>query len=242
MSDLIVGNLCDTKYPYRATPVLVSDEVHMIETAVPYSIALKERPSPDHDIIIPGYTEQDSAPSEETYFYVDHNSSLIYFYSSEAGKSVAVTYYGMGSPIIAGDVNRFALFLDNMKPALFSFLAEALSGSRIRLYGGKFVDSVTGNTVNTKKELFVDFGKNGNYELGLITAGYSKKLLVGVDVSTLLVAVIEGDEIANKDAAILPSFTSDFRPVVIVSVAGNSDGFVEPIAQSDIVVVKNCFI
>lgn len=242
MSDLIVENLCDIKYPYRATPVLVSNEAHTIKTAIPYSIALKEKPSPDHDIIISGYTEQDSAPSAATYFYVDYSSSLIYFFSSEAGESITVTYHGTGSPIIAGDMNRFSLFLDNMKSALFSFLVEVLSGSSVRLYGGKFVDSVTGNTVNTKKELFIDFGENGNYELGLITAGYSKKLLVGIDVSALLVAVIEGDEVANKDAAILPSFTSDFRPVVIVNVIGNSDGFIMPIVQSDIFVIKNCFV
>jgi hypothetical protein len=127
VSDLIVENLCDTKYPYRPTPILVSDEAHTIESSVPYSISLKEKPSPDHDIIIPGYTEQDSAPSEATYFYVDYSASLIYFFSSEASESITVTYFGMGSPIIAGDVNRFSLFLDNMKSALFSFLVEALS-------------------------------------------------------------------------------------------------------------------
>jgi hypothetical protein len=242
VSDLIVENLCDTKYPYRPTPILVSDEAHTIESSVPYSISLKEKPSPDHDIIIPGYTEQDSAPSEATYFYVDYSASLIYFFSSEASESITVTYFGMGSPIIAGDVNRFSLFLDNMKSALFSFLVEALSGSRVRLYGGRFVDSVTGNTINTKKELFIDFGENGNYELGPITAGYSKKVLIGVDVSTLQIAVVEGIEAEKRDAALIPSFASDFRPVAIITVTGDSNGFVLPIVQSDILVVRNFLI
>ena len=240
MSDLIVQNLCDTKYPYRATPVLVSGEVHTIESAVPYSITLKEKPSTDHAVTIPDYTESDSAPSAATFFYVDYNTSIIYFFSSEAGKSVTVTYFGMGSPIIAGDVNRFSLFLDSLNSALFSFVVEALSGSRVRLYGGKFVDSV--NTIRTKKELFINFGENGNYELGLITAGYSKKLLVGIDVSTSAVAVIEGDEVARRDAALMPSFTADFRPVAIITVTGNSSGFVDSSIQSDIFVVRNFLI
>ena len=243
MSDLIVQqNLCDTKYAYRATPVLISGESHTVETDIPYSISLKEKPSQDHDITIPGYTESDSAPSSATSFYVDYESSLVYFYSTEAGESVAVTYYGSGSPIIAADANRFALFLDSMKPALFSFLVEALTGTRARLYGGKFIDSVTGNEINTKSEIFLDFGENGNNELGLITAGYSKKILIGIDVSTLAVDIIEGDEVVNIDAATPPSFISDFRPVAIVSVTGDSDGFILGIVQSDIIVVRNFLV
>ena len=242
MSDLIVQNLCDTKYPYRATPVLISGEAHTIETAIPYSISLKEKPSPVHAVTIPGYTESDSAPSAATLFFVDYGASVIYFYSSQAGESVSVTYHGTGSPIIAGDVNRFSLFLDSLNSALFSFVVEALSGSRVRLYGGKFVDSVTGNTIRTKKELFINFGENGNYELGLITGTYSKKILVGIDVSTSAVAIIEGNEVARRDAALMPSFTSDFRPVAIITVTGNSNGFVDSIIQSDIFVVRNFLI
>lgn len=242
MSDLIVENLCDIKYPYRTTPVLISGESHTIEASIPYSISLKEKPSTDHPITISGYTESDSAPSVATSFYVDYNASVIYFFSTKSGESVSVDYHGTGSPITAGDLNRFSLFLDNIKTCLFSFVVEALSGSRVRIYGGKFVDSVSGDTINEQKELFVDFGENGNYELGLITAGYSKKVLIGVDVSTLLIAVVEGAEVEKKDAALLPSFASSFRSVVIISVTGGSNGFVLPIAQSDIITVRNCLI
>lgn len=242
MSDLIVENLCDIKYPYRTMPVLIEGESHTIEASIPYSISLKEKPSADHPVAISGYTESDSAPSTDTSFYVDYNASVIYFFSTKSGESVSVDYYGTGSPITAGDLNRFSLFLDNIKTCLFSFVVEALSGSRVRVYGGKFVGSVSGDTINAQKELFVDFGENGNYELGLITAGYSKKVLVGIDISTLIVAVIEGPETERRGAALTPSFESTFRPVVVIAVTGDNDGFVLPIVQSDILVVRNFLV
>lgn len=239
MSDLIIENLCDTKYPYRADLLSIQDEEHTVETDIPYSISLKEKPSSDYPVTVSGYTESDSAPSVATTFYVDYDASLIYFFSTEAGETVAVSYYGMGSPIVAGDANRFSLFIDNLYSALFSFRVESLSGCRVRIYGGKFVDSVTGNTISTKKELFMDFGINGNFQLSVMSSGYFKRVLIGVNVSTSEIAVIEGDEVPKYDAAIIPSYTSVFRPAAIITV-GESNGSISDIVQSDIIPVLNC--
>lgn len=240
MSDLIIENLCDSKCSYRTEPVFIQDESYTIESDIPYSISLKEKPSSDYAVIVPGYNESDCAPSVATDFYVDYNASLIYFFSTEAGKEMLVTYYGTGSPIIAGDVNRFSLFFDNLYSVLFSFFVEALSGCRVRVYGGKFVDSVTGNIINTRKELFMDFGANGNFQLSSISAGYFKKILVGIDVSILQIAVIEGVEMLKYEATLTPSYTSVFRPVAIITVA-ESNGSISDIVPSDIIPVRNCF-
>lgn len=236
MADLIIENLCDSKYSYRATPVPIQDEEYTIESDIPYSISLKEKPSPDHSVTVSGYNESDSAPSVATAFYIDYDASLIYFFSTEAGKEVLVTYYGTGSPLIAGDVDRFSLFLDRLYKILFSFSVEALSGCRVRIYGGKFVNSAT---VNTKKELFMDFGTNGNFQLSSMSAGYFKKLLIGIDVSVPQIAVIEGGETPEREAALIPSYTSVFRPVAIVTVS-EDNGSISDIAQSDIISVRNC--
>ena len=237
MPDLIIENLCDSKYSYRTLPVLISNEEYTIETGIPYSISLKEKPSPDHPVTVPGYNESTSAPSVATDFYVDHNASVIYFFSTEAGKAVQVTYYGTGSPIIAGDADRFSLFLDNLYSVLFSFLVEALSGCRVRIYGGK---SVTSNIINTQKELFMDFGLNGNFQLSAMTTGYSKKILIGVNISTSQIVVIEGAEAPKYEGTQIPSYTSVFKPMAIVTVV-ESNGSISDIAQFDMISVCNCF-
>lgn len=236
MSDSIIKNLCDSKYSYRATPVLIQDEEYTIEMDIPYSISLKEKPSSEHSVTISGYTEATSLPSLATDFYVDYNTSIIYFFSTEAGKSVQVTYYGGGSPVIAGDVNRFSLFLDNLYSVLFSFFVEALSGSRVRIYGGKFIESAT---VNTKKELFMDFGTHGNFQLSPMSIGYFKKILIGVNTDTYQIAVIEGAEAPKYEGTQIPSYTDEFKPVAIITVSENNGSLLD-IVQLDIISVRNC--
>lgn len=237
----MISAICIVKYSYRATPVLLQNEEHTVKTGIPYSISLLEKPSLDYSISIPDYTESDCAPSAATEFYVDYNASIIYFFSTEVGKGIQVTYYGTGSPIIASDVNRFSSFLDNLKPTFFSFLVEALSDCRVRLYGGKFVDSVTGNTINIKEELFLNFGPNGNYELCSLSAGYSKKILIGIDISTLQVVVIEGVEAPRYAATLIPSYSPSFKPVACVTVTENNETILD-IAQSDIIPVQNFLV
>lgn len=233
--------ICIVKYPYRDMPVLIQDEEQTIKTNIPYSISLLEKPSQDYAISIPDYTESDCAPSVATDFYVDYIASVIYFFSTEAGKAIQVTYYGTGSPIIANDINRFSSFLEDLKTTFFSFLVEALSGCRVRLYGGNFVDSVTGDTINTKKELFLDFGPNGNYELCSLSGGYSKKILIGIDISTLQVVIVEGTEAPRYEAALIPSYSSSFKPVACITVTENN-GTILDIAQADIIPVQNFLI
>ena len=222
--------LTDIKYAARITPALISAEVHNIDTGIPYSIQLKEKPSEDYDITIPGYTEVTSIPTSATNFYVDYARSIIYFHSSKAGTQALVSYYRTGSPIIAEDVNRFSSFLDNIDVVLFSFLVEALSGSRVRLYGGNFI---YGTTIYPKKELFLDFSENGNYPISL-TAGYFKKLLIGIYLSTQLVGVVAGAESSKYEGARIPTYTSDFRPVAIVTIGSDFN-----ILQKDIISIRN---
>jgi len=230
--------LSDTKYPARVTPVLITDEEHTISTGVPYFVTLKEKPSEDYAITISGYAEVTSIPTAATQFYVDYSKSIIYFNSSKAGVDVSVTYFGGGSPIIADDVNRFSSLLDNLKSALFAFRVEALSGCRVRIYGGRFI---SGTTVYEKKELFMDFGLNGNFLINFNSTGFFKKVLIGINLDTNLIDIVEGDEAPKYDATVIPSFTSTFKPVAIVTVE-ESGGSVADITQSDIIVIRNCFI
>jgi hypothetical protein len=132
-------NICDVKYPIRSTPVSIQEEEHIVSTKNPYCISLKEKPSTDHAVLISGYTEVSSSPTTALNFYVDYEQSKIYFYYTKAGKKMSVNYYGMGSPIAADDLNRFTFFLRDLKPVLFSFKVEALSGSRVRINGGNFI-------------------------------------------------------------------------------------------------------
>ena len=223
----------DIKYAARITPVLISAEVHNIDTGIPYSIQLKEKPSEDYAVTISGYTKVTSIPTSATNFYVDYARSIIYFHSSKAGVQVEVSYWGLGSPIIAEDVNRFSSFLDNIDAVLFSFLVEALSGSRVRLYGGNFI---YGTTIYPKKELFLDFSENGNYPISL-TAGYFKKVLIGIYLSTQLVGVVAGAESSKYEGARIPTYTSDFRPVAIVTIGSDFN-----ILQKDIISIRNFLI
>lgn len=240
MSDSISENLCALKYPYRAEAVLVEDEEYTISMDITYSVALKEKPSSLYPVTVFGYIEVDYMPSAEYTFYVDYETSLIYFCSADKGRGVLVTYYKTGSPIIAQDVNRFSLFLVGLHSVLFSFVVEALTGSRVRIYGGKFVNSVPGDTISTQKELFIDFGVNGNFPLSAMTTGYFKKVLVGVDVAAAQMGIIESAEAPRYNAIILPSYPLTFKPVAIITVA-ESNGAIADITQSDIISVLNCF-
>lgn len=222
--------LTTTKYPRRITSILISNETHTVQTNIPYSVSFLEKPSEDYAVTISGYTEVTSIPTSAAEFYVDFAKSIIYFHSSKAGEIVEVNYYGTGSPIIADDVNRFSSFLNNMKSLFFSFFTEALSGSRVRLYEGKFVyDTV----VYTRKELFMDFSSTGNFPVS-ISAGYFKKVLVGIYLSAQLVAVVEGEEVNRYDGTRLPSYTSDFKPVAIVTVGSGFN-----ILQKDVIPIRN---
>lgn len=223
--------ICELKYPQRSSPVSISGEEHTIKTSVPYSITLKEKPSGDYDITIPGYTESTSAPTSETEFYVDYGLSIIYFHLNKAGEGITVSYYGLGSPIVADDLNRFSTLFTNLKESIFAFRLEAYSGSKVRLYGGKFI---SGTTIYTKKELFLDFGPNGNFALTL-PEGYFKKVLIGIDTTLATIAIEEGTEVLKYDAARIPSsYASDFKPVGIVTVGSDFD-----ISQGDIIPVRN---
>lgn len=222
--------ICDIKYPQRSSPVSVSNEAYTIKTSVPYSITLKEKPSEDYDITIPGYTESTSAPTSETEFYVDHDLSIIYFHLNKAGEDITVSYYGLGSPIIADDLNRFSSLFTNLKDSIFAFRLEAFSGSKVRLYRGKFI---SGTTIYTKKELFLDFGPNGNFAVTL-SDGYFKKILVGIDITLATIATEEGIEVPKYDAAQIPSYASDFKPVGIVTVGSDFD-----VSQGDIIPIRN---
>lgn len=223
--------ICDIKYPQRSSPVSVSGEEHTIKTSVPYSITLKEKPSEDYDITIPGYTESTSAPTSETEFYVDYDLSIIYFHLNKTGEDITVSYYGMGSPIIADDLNRFSTLFTNLKASIFAFRLEAYSGSKIRLYGGKFI---SGTTIYTKKELFLDFGDGGNFAISL-SDGHFKKVLIGIDTTLAEIAIEEGIAVSKYDAARIPSsYASDFKPIGIVTIGSDFN-----ITQSDIIPVRN---
>jgi hypothetical protein len=71
--------ICDIRYTQRAIPVLIQNEEHIIKTDVPFSISLKEKPSEDHFVSVPGYTKITSSPTSGANFYVDYSSSLILF-------------------------------------------------------------------------------------------------------------------------------------------------------------------
>jgi len=223
--------ICDIKYPQRSSAVSISNEEHTIKTSVPYSITLKEKPSEDYDITIPGYTESTSAPTSETEFYIDYDLSIVYFHLNKAGEDITISYYGLGSPIIADDLNRFSSLFANLKDSIFAFRLEAYSGSKVRLYGGKLI---SGTTIYTKKELFLDFGPNGNFAISL-TEGYFKKVLIGIDTTLAEIAIEEGVAVPKYDAARIPSsYSSDFKPVGIVTVGSDFD-----ITQSNIIPVRN---
>lgn len=229
----IASKICDLKYAQRSSPVSISNEEHTVKTSVPYSITLKEKPSKDHDITIPGYTESTSAPTSELEFYVDYDLSIVYFYLIKAGENISVTYYGTGSPVIADDVNRFSGLLDALWVSIYSFRVEALLCGKVRMYGGRFI---SGTGVYAKKELFIDFCPPGNFAISL-SGGYFKRVLIGINTETAEISTVEGVEASKYDAAIIPSFSSYFKPVAIVTVGSDFD-----ISQEDIIPVRNFLI
>lgn len=223
--------LCDVKYSYRSTPLEIQDESLQVLGVSPYTVSLKEKPSHDYPVTVTGYTEVTSIPTEEMVFYVDYDLSLLYFHSSRAREWILSSYHGIGSPIISDDVNRFSSLLVSLKPSLFSFRVEALIGSRVRLYGGKIIYGIT---IHTKKELFVDFGPNGNFEISPVTSGYFKAVLIGVLPGSNVIAKVEGVESHSYNGVKLPSFSSDFKPVAIIIVGSDMN-----ILQKDIIPVIN---
>lgn len=226
-------SICDIKYAQRATPVFIQNEEHTIKTDVPFSISLKEKPSEDHSVSIPDYTEITSSPTSDANFYVDYPSSIIYFHYTKAGESILVSYYGIGSPIVADDVNRFSKLFEFSKSSVHSFRVEALLRDRVRMYGGDFQ---SGTIIYTKKELFLKFGAGGNYEVS-ITEGYYKKIILGIDISTQQITKIEGTEVSAYDATQLPSYPSTFKPVAIITLGSDLN-----ILQKDIINVRNFLI
>jgi hypothetical protein len=141
-----------------------------------------------------------------------------------------VSYYGTGSPIVADDVNRFSKLFEFSKSSVHSYRVEALSRDRVRMYGGDFQ---FGNTISTKKELFLRFGIGGNYEAST-GVGYYRKIILGIDISTQQIAKVEGNAALAYDAAPLPSYPSTFKPVAIITFGGDSN-----IQQKDIINVRN---
>ncbi len=222
--------ICDFKYPPRSSPLLISDEACIIKTSVPYSIELKEKPSEDYSIAISGYSESTSSPTSDNEFYVDYDNAIIYFFYKQAGEAVTVTYYGMGSLIVADDVNRFMYLLDALKNSFYSFFVEEARGGAVRMYGGKLV---FGTTLITKRELLVDFAQGGSFAVSL-TEGYYKKVILGIDISIGEIAKVEGDAAPRYDATVLPSYSSDFKPVAVVTVSSDYNIF-----QQDIIQVRN---
>ena len=148
----------------------IKDEPQVVSSSYPYFIRLTEQPYETSGATVNGYTVVTSMPTASGEAYVDYEDSRIYFYSTEAGKLVAVTYYGMGSPIVANDVNRFSSFFGLLQDALKAFMIEASvpTSRRVRMCDGHII---SGSTLVRAKERVLDFGPSGNCELSAMTSG-----------------------------------------------------------------------
>jgi hypothetical protein len=108
----------------RSAKSPISGEAHTILSASPYTIRLVERPDETVQVAISGtppggggsYTEQSSLPTASGEFYVDYNTGLVYFYSTDAGGSVTAAYSGWGSVVMAEEQNA----VQDMLTALFA--------------------------------------------------------------------------------------------------------------------------
>lgn len=225
--------ICDYKYSPRSVPLSILAEAHTVEASVPYSVNLKEKPSKDYDIIISGYTESTSSPTSDNEFYVDYDKAVIYFYYGQAGESISISYYGIGSPIVSDDVNRFTYLLNSFRVSVYSFLVEAAGGGTVRMYGGEFI---SGTTIITKKELLIDFSLNGNFAVS-ISDGYYRKVILGADTSTDNIAKVEGNEALKYYGTKLPLYSSDFKPSAVVTIGSDYN-----ISPQDIISVRNFLV
>ena len=105
------------KIPYNKT------EIRTIPSSGPYVIRLEEVPFKEdpssidvvHNI---HFTEITTNNPQLNEFYVDYTSAFIYFSSENAGNQVTINYKGIGSLIMAEDVNELqdaAHTLDDLK-------------------------------------------------------------------------------------------------------------------------------
>lgn len=224
------------KIDQRVVYEYIKDELQVVTGTYPYFVRLAERPYETGGVAATGYTIVTSMPTASGEAYVDYEDSRIYFYSTEAGKAVLVTYYGRGSPIIANDVNRFSVFLDTLRDTLRAFVVEAFSpvSRRVRLCAGYIV---SGDTLSKAKEQVLDFGPAGNHVLEAITSGYWKKLLVGINTSTVAVSVTEGAEASTEAGTAIPTIPANVSPCAVITIhdsGGGTPGSIDNIENSKI--------
>jgi hypothetical protein len=228
-----VGTLKENK---RKSYSLIGPELKAVNMDYPYAVRLEEKPYQTSGVEITGYTESESMPTSSTEFYVDYEDSMVYFYSSEAGKLVSIYYYGMGSVVAADDVNRFANFLCSVRSFLTSFQVQAFDPEDQNV-------NVTGGYINTGTDLvniadkILKFGTDEEFETTAMSVFYWMKLLVSINTSTEEIVVTEGTATSTLAAATIPTIPSNCKPIAVASIQddGNAGaGTIANISDSDI--------
>jgi hypothetical protein len=213
-------------------------ESHIIPSSYPYRVRLKEKPYENSGASVSGFTEVDVMPTSTAQFYVDYEDSYAYFHSSQAGNLIQITYYGMGSAIVAADVNRFADVLNSVRDLLLSFQVGPMmpASTSVRMHGGYIAVSTTLTKV---AEYVLDFGTGGAYETSALTFAYWAKLLVGINTSTGVISVTQGTEASTQSGATSPSIPANVKPCALVSIHDNGGEVAGSITNIDSTMIED---
>lgn len=104
MADLTVKTAYDTITGARQSPLLIIAEAHTVGSN--YQVELVERPDESQDVLIPGLTPVDYAPTSAAEFQVFYRTGRVLFHADLEATEVFVTYYGWGTIIRDDHVNN----------------------------------------------------------------------------------------------------------------------------------------
>lgn len=247
--DAVISDVFDLRHDKRITYALKSNEAYIVPEEPPYRIVLSEKPYKAAGVTIPGYTEVDSMPTSAGEFFVDYEYGYIYFHSDNANAGVLVTYYGMGSLVRAVDVNRFAEFLNTIRPLISALEVTALQPPRrmVRVREGSI--HIHSNYIAFLKTNLLDFGPGGAYQLDALSPSYYAKVVVCVNYeeiapqSTTIEAwfsVYQGPESPTADQAELPDVSLDAIPIAVIQVQDDGSGGAGTIVNIESCHIRDC--
>lgn len=229
-----------TEVNRRTSLQSITNEYHVISRTSPYYIRLEEVPDNVAGVTIPGYTASSSMPTGGTQFYVDYSIGYVYFYSSEAGKQVAASYFGKGSAVDASDINAHTtaiqkgqIITERLRPYAQETPDRSIGIKPGVYFVGKVWRNYPGNTA-------VRMGTNGEYQVSAMTANFYNKILFTL-TDTGLLRKYEATPAGNP-ITIQPSLIpAGELPICVVTVRDNGTGgagTINNIGDSDILDIR----
>lgn len=247
--DAVMSDTFDFRYDKRTTYLLKSNEAYVVPGEPPYRAVLAEKPYKAAGITLPGYTEVDAMPGSAGEFFVDYEYGYIYFHQDNKNAGILVTYYGMGSIVRAADVNRFAEFLNTVRPLMSALEVIALepAGRMVRVREGSI--HIHSNYIAFLRTNLLDFGPGGAHQLDALSLSYYAKVVVCVNYEEVApqsadieawFSAYQGLEAPTADQTLLPDVPLEAIPIAVVRVQDDGSGSAGTIVDIESEHITDC--